>query len=370
MRGYTKEPIDAMLFSSDKLTAVSKSAAKYCHFALQYATAMTLKSWDVNPKCVIGSGAGAAVAACLSGALDLPNALALAFGKKKAKIAFNKRLSCDVLSPDLSVTRSSTAFQRAFWDSLAGQKINRSALNNAASAGRSYDYAVDFQSCPKAVSNEHAAIMPFLPAMDSVTHLVAHLYQVGVTPDFVAFDTPFKCRFVDVPLYPLRPVRHWIENVSPKQQHKARKEQVAKPSKPIVMTNEALKLEAEISVLPPSQRLSPITAYLQELLGELMTVPSGPGLNDTTWNDLGFDSMRITEYTNIVGESLGLDLPATFLFDFTSLKSVAEYVASGLFGPLFVKKKANKNKSHTKSMVSNDSFRAAIVGVACRFPMG
>jgi phthiocerol/phenolphthiocerol synthesis type-I polyketide synthase E len=49
-------------------------------FAVEYATACLLRDWDVVPAAVTGYGTGALVAACVSGALPLADAVTLAVG--------------------------------------------------------------------------------------------------------------------------------------------------------------------------------------------------------------------------------------------------------------------------------------------------
>ncbi|HEY1353934.1 MAG TPA: beta-ketoacyl synthase N-terminal-like domain-containing protein [Ktedonobacteraceae bacterium] len=75
-----EQPLLSVLYpsSADATVLHTSSYAQPALFSLEYALAMLLQSWGITPGAVLGHGVGACVAACLTGALTLEDALLLA----------------------------------------------------------------------------------------------------------------------------------------------------------------------------------------------------------------------------------------------------------------------------------------------------
>jgi len=80
---------------------------------------------------------------------------------------------------------------------------------------------------------------------------------------------------------------------------------------------------------------------------------------DKALAEQGFDSLKAIEFTRQLGEAFQMSLPASFLFDFSTLRGIAAY---------FDEQRAPKKGSEPPADYRKE--RIAIVGMGCRFPGG
>ncbi|MFD9125499.1 SDR family NAD(P)-dependent oxidoreductase [Kitasatospora sp. NPDC059571] len=80
------------------------------------------------------------------------------------------------------------------------------------------------------------------------------------------------------------------------------------------------------------------------------------------FRELGFDSLTAVEFRNLLGAATGLSLPATVVFDYPSVRGLAEYLRDELLGAAAVEQMA--------AAVPTADDPIAIVAMSCRFPGG
>ncbi|MCW8103517.1 type I polyketide synthase, partial [Streptomyces tauricus] len=92
---------------------------------------------------------------------------------------------------------------------------------------------------------------------------------------------------------------------------------------------------------------------------------SGPAAIDPerAFRDLGVDSLSAVELRNGLGETTGLRLPATLVFDYPTPEVLARYLLSEVSGSV-------DDGLGAVASVASDDEPIAIIGMACRYPGG
>ncbi|CDR16960.1 type I polyketide synthase [Streptomyces iranensis] len=108
--------------------------------------------------------------------------------------------------------------------------------------------------------------------------------------------------------------------------------------------------------------LDAVAAETAAVLGHTSASSLSP---DRTFKDIGFDSLASVELRNRITAFTGLRLPATVVFDYSDLTSLAEYVLGEVVG-------ASSSAPAAPAIVTADTGgdAVAIVGMACRYGGG
>jgi acyl transferase domain-containing protein/acyl carrier protein len=93
-------------------------------------------------------------------------------------------------------------------------------------------------------------------------------------------------------------------------------------------------LRAQIAEAPPGRRKAVVTAFVRErALRSLGIDPSRPVDPRTPLGELGLDSLLAVELRNTLGSALGMPLPATLLFDYPTIETLAGFIFDQLPAP-------------------------------------
>ncbi|WP_435857838.1 SDR family NAD(P)-dependent oxidoreductase, partial [Streptomyces umbrinus] len=83
------------------------------------------------------------------------------------------------------------------------------------------------------------------------------------------------------------------------------------------------------------------------------------------FSEMGFDSLTAVEFRNALATATGLHLPATLVFDYPTVTTLAHHLLTHLHTT-----PASSNNTATPVRVSDTDEPMAIVGMACRYPGG
>jgi acyl transferase domain-containing protein len=235
------DSLDALCWESrptgDGKTGLGGTAA----FAVGYALARLVQSWGVAPALVGGEGVGEYVAAVLSGALSLGDAIAVVCHLAKTDdaplSAESARWTADNLTPSspaipyLScatgrLVSSEQCADPAYW----AERMSASASTGGPivlQTNQPYVYVefgpslcADHLRSGRADSAESQDTlrMPLLPGSDGpasaragLVETAGRLWLAGVDLDWAAFQAGRALRRVDLPLYPFQRQTYWID---------------------------------------------------------------------------------------------------------------------------------------------------------------
>jgi hypothetical protein len=98
---------------------------------------------------------------------------------------------------------------------------------------------------------------------------------------------------------------------------------------------EAAGIRQRLAEAPASKRRPLILAFVRDEANKVLGLPPGQTIDQQQpLQELGLDSLMAVELRNLLGSRLELDrpLPATLVFDYPSVESLASYLMNELFG--------------------------------------
>ena len=132
-----------------------------------------------------------------------------------------------------------------------------------------------------------------------------------------------------------------------------------------VKADGASGLAAQLRGLDPAARLHTLTETLRAEAATVLGYPDPAALAvDTTFKDIGFDSLTSIELRNRLNTVTGLRLPATLVFDYPSIPAMAAFLLEELLGTVV----EPVTGPDTRPAGTDDPI--VIVGMSCRFPGG
>jgi glutamate-1-semialdehyde aminotransferase/malonyl CoA-acyl carrier protein transacylase len=175
----------------------------------------------------------------------------------------------------------------------------------------------------------------------SLLSALGQLWTAGVPIDFSALHTGKRRRRVPLPTYPFERTRHWVDPAEPVSAGPALGAEARAPTE---APRDSSRSPA--AVLPPngsapvaenaepstmSQRLSTLKRQLAEVFEETSGIEIGESDENTSFVELGFDSLFLTQVALAVGRKFGVTVTFRQLVDeLPSLEAVAEYMDSKL----------------------------------------
>jgi len=297
-------------------------------FALQYALARMWMALGIRPSAVVGVGAGEFVASVIAGVVDLPGALAIA-------------ASCDAGSRDWhTMTGSGWRESGGFRSRLASPTIplyreyggridvweeetaERWATRVASVIGTPAE--AKFDVIPNAIvlslgareRNHGASEIAGMPVDEAgMARAVGLLWLNGIEADASALYAGCDYRRIALPTYPFERQRYWIDPPA---------QGAGSPTAAPVKT---LEPRPRPSLGQPFVRPRPgIEQRMASIWTDVLGI-RGIGAEDNFF-EMGGDSLLAVELAKRVAEQLDVRLPASDLYEFLTIRSLADYLSA------------------------------------------
>ncbi len=284
--------------------ALEEDAAQ---FAVEYALARQLMAWGVEPGALFGVGVGEYVAACLSGALSLEEALSRAS----------------------SVARSAPCDGRRMAEALRTTLADSHAVLLEVGPGESLCQLAALHECRGAGHALIATLPRGLPRDAGGRALIASLGQLwlaGVQPNWGRVPSPERRRRIPLPTYPFERKSYWI---GPRNELTVAA--VADPPGDASQRQDGRELYARPEL--PTAFVEPRNVWereIAEVFKRILRVDRVGALDD--FFDLGGDSLRGTELVQLVRERLGVAVELDALFGSPSVEAMAAAARSAQGG--------------------------------------
>ncbi|MFI5982197.1 type I polyketide synthase [Streptomyces sp. NPDC051555] len=289
------ELYDAVPAYQDAVDACTRAGAGEAHqdFVHGYALASTLLAWGIEPAGLAVTGAGAAVAAALAGALPLEAALALAEGRTPGEW---QAPGLPVLSPRtgawMTEEDSRTAHAWTGTGDLSGLDAQLTGTGRYA-----------FPLAPQ--DDEPAGLAHLLG-------LAARLWTLGADLDFEAVNGGADTRRVPLPTHRFERRRHWAVPGA----HAATAAE----------SQDTDRLIGRFDAQDPEHNRRLVTDYLVEEIGKVLGGRHLAAL-DTSLFDLGLDSLVLIEIVAKLTEELDFAVPATSFVEFPTIRAFVDNLA-------------------------------------------
>ncbi|MEU4997079.1 SDR family NAD(P)-dependent oxidoreductase [Streptomyces sp. NPDC021622] len=176
---------------------------------------------------------------------------------------------------------------------------------------------------------------------------LAEAWTAGVRVDWELASG--AARTVDLPTYAFQRERYWLD------------ERPAAPAAEQHLSSATLALRERIRTEPDGFLARWLADHLTETTG------SAPADPDTTFRDLGFDSVLSVQLRNRLVSATGLRMPASVLFDYPTPNALAAHLHDEIVGVLDT---PDDVPAITSVRDATDDDPVVIVGMACRLPGG
>jgi amino acid adenylation domain-containing protein len=157
---------------------------------------------------------------------------------------------------------------------------------------------------------------------------LGRLWAVGIQPEWKRIWSQEHRQRVSLPTYPFERKKHWIEPPAHKAASNDLRQATALPQE----TEEQIEGEAKMTMnangiaLERRHRLQPVVASLFE---ELSGIATGPENFDTSFMELGFDSLFLTQATQAVQRRFGVKVTFRQIVEqFSSISALADRLDS------------------------------------------
>ncbi|MDN0200044.1 beta-ketoacyl synthase N-terminal-like domain-containing protein [Streptomyces sp. S.PNR 29] len=261
-------------------------------FVHEYALATTLLAWGVEPAGLAAGGTGLAVAAALSEALPLDQALALAEGTAPAGVAVPR---VPVLSPYTGrwMTEDESRLPGS-WTSTGGPG---EPDTSHVGSGRLLLRLAPQDGAPAGLGH--------------LLTLAGQAWVHGTPLDFTAVHADTEPRRVPLPTHRFERRRHWVE-----------------PGGHVTAaaSQDGDRLITRFDPQDPRGNVQMVTDYLVEQVGKVLGDPRRAAL-DTNLFDLGLDSLVLIEVVAKLSEELDFDVPATSFVEFPTIRAFVDNLA-------------------------------------------
>ncbi|MET3805475.1 acyl transferase domain-containing protein/NADPH:quinone reductase-like Zn-dependent oxidoreductase/acyl carrier protein [Nakamurella sp. UYEF19] len=129
----------------------------------------------------------------------------------------------------------------------------------------------------------------------------------------------------------------------------------------------ATGLAAKLRTLDTAARSATLVELLRTEAATVLGYPDPSALDaETTFKDIGFDSLTSIELRNRLNTATGLRLPATLVFDYPSIPAMADFLLAELLGG----ETGDEPDVPRVERINTGDDPIVIVGMSCRFPGG
>ena len=164
------------------------------------------------------------------------------------------------------------------------------------------------------------------------------LWLAGARPNWQALHSGERRQRVSLPTYPFERKRYWLETPST-DSHTSSSDQ-ARPLSAGIKTSRSEEMQhVNVNLQAPStspslevpNRAAQISTTLVEIFEELSGTRISPGDSSTTFLEMGFDSLFLTQVTQALQSKFGLKITfRQLLSDQSTLKSLTQYIDAQL----------------------------------------
>jgi acyl transferase domain-containing protein len=171
----------------------------------------------------------------------------------------------------------------------------------------------------------------FIPSLRSgwqdwqqILESLASLYTLGITPDWNGFYRDYKHKRVPLPTYPWTNQRYWITDAAAREPTRAlESKQTEEEEHPFLHQLQ----------LAPSDEAEELAAnFVRDHVARILRLDASQVEDQHRLMDIGVDSLMAVELRNRLNKDLGLEqsLPATLIFDYPTVQSIARYIVQRL----------------------------------------
>ncbi|MFF5565110.1 type I polyketide synthase [Streptomyces sp. NPDC012623] len=330
------------------------------HFAVEIGLFRLFEAWGVRPEAVVGHAAGEPAAGYATGLLSLSDAAALTVARARllrhadtgeaAAADFRRAVAGLVIAPSalplIRVPDDATPPERAwtspeYWIDRARQPDGPSGTARALEPARIatiLGLGADGLLPETAQDDATAAVTPVrtgAPAAHTVVDALGRLYLRGADPDWRALFADTGARHVDLPTYPFRRARFWLEAEEPADSATSPSAAPAGQDDPPAAPAPAVEpLAGRLTGLSPARRRAVVLDLVCAEAKAVLKAADGDVVEPRRpFRDMGFDSLTAVELRTRMSAACGLRLPVTIVFSHPTPGDLADYLLTRLAVP-------------------------------------
>jgi len=163
---------------------------------------------------------------------------------------------------------------------------------------------------------------------ETMLEALGRLWAAGIQPDWKRFWSHERRERVSLPTYPFERKKHWIEPPRRAASANATEQATAAPQEIETPAKRETAMPTDTNGTAPERRLrlQPLVASLFE---ELSGVATGPESVDTSFLELGFDSLFLTQATQVVQRRFGVKVTFRQMVEqYSSIRALADRLDS------------------------------------------
>ncbi|WFB11174.1 SDR family NAD(P)-dependent oxidoreductase [Streptomyces sp. LX-29] len=205
----------------------------------------------------------------------------------------------------------------------------------------------------------HHLLHPDHPETHTTHTALAHLHTHGhPTTWHHPTHHPHTTHHTNLPTYPFQHHRYWIHPSEPRGGLVE-----SMPSPAPVGPSASTALRGKLARLSPDEQRETLLEVVRSHIAAVLGHRGSETIHaERAFKELGFDSLTAVQLRNRLGDTTGLALPSTVVFDHPNPTALVEHVWSQLLGS------HGETVSHIAQTAVDVGEPIAIIGMACRYP--